>query len=305
MCAPGTDVIDRLTAAARPPLAEWIGQHRALVLTAVKEGGPAAWRALAEEQVEKTGQPSSQTMPLSWALKAFWVKFFESESWWPAAKDWLAEARAKGSTDAKLLKELKNRLAGFPGNGVRFDGVRGGDGDYCYVGFPDGSDECKLQHIIVIRRGAKGWRVPVQYQFTRDEVLQVARDTLGIGMPKGKVGSKPKDKPTSRAVGNPARYVYVIELDPKVLDHEKHSLNPHAEPGSTCVYVGQTGLDPKERFAVHKRRGVYSSFLVADYGRRLFPRYSGPGSTEEEAEREERTVAERLRKEGFYVFGGH
>lgn len=104
---------------------------------------------------------------------------------------------------------------------------------------------------------------------------------------------------------NPARYVYVIELDPHVLAHEKHSLNPHAEPGSTCVYVGQTGLDPKERFAVHKQRGMYASSLVADYGRRLFPKYSGPWSTEEEAEREERTVAERLRKEGFYVFGGH
>lgn len=175
-------MIDRLTAAARPPLAEWIGQHRALVLTAVQEGGPPAWRALAEAQIEKNGQPTPQTMPLSWALRALWAKFIqdESESWAASRRAWRADAQARGTTDAKLLKELKQRLSGYPGNAVRF-----GPGDAeCYIGFPYGSDECKLESNIWIRRGTKGWRVPVQYQFTRDEIIQAARDTLGIGMPK-------------------------------------------------------------------------------------------------------------------------
>lgn len=66
--------------------------------------------------------------------------------------------------------------------------------------------------------------------------------------------------------------VYVVELDPQVLLQEPGFLkeNPHHDRDKACLYVGQTGLDPQERYANHKK-GYKANWLVRRYGRRLRP----------------------------------
>ena len=73
------------------------------------------------------------------------------------------------------------------------------------------------------------------------------------------------------------------------------------------VYVGQTADTPAERFAEHLR-GHRAARVVRSYGLRLRPRLSrnyGPYATREEAEAGEVRLADRLRRRGFCVFGGH
>lgn len=91
------------------------------------------------------------------------------------------------------------------------------------------------------------------------------------------------------------RYVYAIELDAA------------ADPKTRAriLYVGQTGVTPRERFEAHKRGGMHASRIVTHYGRRLLPGTEGPFSSIEEAEAAEKSVAEDFRRRGFRVFGGH
>ena len=101
---------------------------------------------------------------------------------------------------------------------------------------------------------------------------------------------------------NPATlYVYVVELDPEA------ARKVHQEPnGNPCLYVGQTGLDPRQRFAQHQRGGRYGSDVVRRYGRRLLPHLtSGPYLTRDAAEAAEKATARRLANEGWIVTGGH
>jgi hypothetical protein len=93
--------------------------------------------------------------------------------------------------------------------------------------------------------------------------------------------------------------VYVIELDPKAARG--------ARPGTTCVYVGETADTPEERFAEHLR-GHRASRVVKRFGLRLRPdiyRLFPLARTREESRRLEAKVAERLRLQGYVVFGGH
>jgi hypothetical protein len=93
--------------------------------------------------------------------------------------------------------------------------------------------------------------------------------------------------------------VYVIELDPKA--------SPRTPPGATCLYVGETADTPEERFAEHLR-GHKASRVVKRYGVRLRPdiyRLFPLARTREESRRLEARVAERLRLQGYVVFGGH
>ena len=93
--------------------------------------------------------------------------------------------------------------------------------------------------------------------------------------------------------------VYVIELDP--------SACRGARSGATCLYVGETADTPAERFAEH-RRGHRASRVVKRYGVRLRPdiyRLYPLARTREESRRLEAKVADRLRLQGFVVFGGH
>jgi hypothetical protein len=66
-------------------------------------------------------------------------------------------------------------------------------------------------------------------------------------------------------------HVYVVLLAPAVGKIRKvRSENPKRDPKKPCVYVGMTGLTPKERFANHKA-GIKAASVVKRYGLRLLP----------------------------------
>ncbi len=57
----------------------------------------------------------------------------------------------------------------------------------------------------------------------------------------------------SRAEQPPRHHVYVIELDPAVLEHARfRAANPDHDPRKPSLYVGMTGLDPETRFERHR-----------------------------------------------------
>lgn len=76
------------------------------------------------------------------------------------------------------------------------------------------------------------------------------------------------------------------------------------------VYVGVTGLTPKERYARHREGGVTSAPIVRDYGVGLLEslyRDRNPldAVTEEDALTAEAAFAEELKDRGFAVWGEH
>jgi len=81
--------------------------------------------------------------------------------------------------------------------------------------------------------------------------------------------------------------------------------NPKGD-GRAGYYVGMTGLSPEERFENHKR-GIKSASVVRRFGERLVPKlyaHLNP-MPYERAVAMERELAEKLRAEGYQVFGGH
>ena len=119
-----------------------------------------------------------------------------------------------------------------------------------------------------------------------------------------------KDGHNSAQVGKQLschHHVYVVLLDSEVVkDPEVKRENPGRDPAKPCLYVGMTGLDPKERFRNHKE-GIKSSRYVKRYGLRLLPEfydYLNP-MPYEVAVRMEEELAEDLRRQGFTVTGGH
>ena len=65
--------------------------------------------------------------------------------------------------------------------------------------------------------------------------------------------------------------VYVIELDPRVLNLRRfRDANPERDITKPCVYVGMTGLTPELRFAKHKA-GIRANRYARDFGLRLLP----------------------------------
>lgn len=100
-------------------------------------------------------------------------------------------------------------------------------------------------------------------------------------------------------------HVYVIELDRSLvlLDKRFRDANPDATDQSVCLYVGQTGLTPEERFANHRRGHKYCR-LVREHGQRLRPDLYedlNPMTYEASAEMEGR-LATRLRQQGYAVW---
>lgn len=98
--------------------------------------------------------------------------------------------------------------------------------------------------------------------------------------------------------------VYVVGLDPKVLEVKKYrERNPGYVEGKPCVYVGMTGLSPDERFENHRRDHKANRF-VRDFGkylmRRKFKRLNP--MTYEEARETEAELADRLRRKGYAVW---
>jgi len=100
-------------------------------------------------------------------------------------------------------------------------------------------------------------------------------------------------------------HVYVVLLDSRAARILK-AKNPNALAGKPCVYVGMSGLTPRERFANHKA-GIKDSVLVKRYGVRLMPElyaHLNPMPFEAAAQME-MDLAEDLRRAGYIVTGGH
>jgi len=102
-------------------------------------------------------------------------------------------------------------------------------------------------------------------------------------------------------------YVYVVLLDCGVLKLRKiRETNPHRDESKPCVYVGMTGLTPKERFVNHKQ-GLKAARLVKHYGIRLLPELYevfNPMPFAAAAQMEKELAAD-LRAQGYTVAGGH
>src|ERR1017187_8582171 len=101
--------------------------------------------------------------------------------------------------------------------------------------------------------------------------------------------------------------VYVLLLDSAVGRMGKvRAENLNRNPKKPCVYVGMTGLTPKDRFANHKA-GIKAASLVKRYGIRLLPEFYehlNPMPFEAAAQME-KDLAEDLRRAGYTVTGGH
>jgi hypothetical protein len=112
-----------------------------------------------------------------------------------------------------------------------------------------------------------------------------------------------------RAEGQPEHHhnVYVVLLDAAASRLRAiRALNPKRDPKKPCVYVGMTGLNPKERFANHKA-GIKAASVVKRFGLRLLPQlfeHLNPMPFEAAAQME-KDLAEDLRRAGYTVTGGH
>ena len=100
-------------------------------------------------------------------------------------------------------------------------------------------------------------------------------------------------------------YIYVIELDPVVADHQKfRQKNPRYIKGNGCVYVGQTSRKPELRFEQHKE-GYKSNTFANRFGLNLVPEFYekyNPIPTRRDAEELEKYIAEKLKKQGYGVW---
>ncbi len=84
------------------------------------------------------------------------------------------------------------------------------------------------------------------------------------------------------------------------------AVNPDWKPDKPCVYVGSTAHSPEDRFQQH-RDGYKANRFARDYGTRLRQRLANSLqglATRDEAEEEERQLAERLREKGYAVWQG-
>ena len=97
--------------------------------------------------------------------------------------------------------------------------------------------------------------------------------------------------------------VYVIELDPEVLDDRRFAAaNPDYVPGKPCVYVGMTGIRPVDRFLQH-RTGYRANRYARRFGLWLKNRLMKRNPmTRAEAQSWEVELARRLRNRGYAVW---
>ena len=117
-----------------------------------------------------------------------------------------------------------------------------------------------------------------------------------------------KGAPPPRAprAGRHRYHVYVIELDPVVLNSRRFlKANPDRDMLKPCVYVGMTGLSPEVRFEKHKA-GIRANRYVQDHGVRLLPSlYAYANPMPYDAARDmEVELAISLREAGYAVWQG-
>ena len=101
----------------------------------------------------------------------------------------------------------------------------------------------------------------------------------------------------------PAYQVYVVELDRSLCS----KLGCYSRNGKAPVYVGQSAQSPEARFRQHKA-GYKSSRYVRTYGVGLMPKLARECRrlpTRSAALQAEHRLAEKLRRMGYCVFGGH
>ena len=100
-------------------------------------------------------------------------------------------------------------------------------------------------------------------------------------------------------------FVYVIELDKKVLNSRKFRLkNPNMNRRPSCFYVGQSANDPVIRFKQHKK-GYKANRYAKKYGIRLVPeiyKKFNPIKKRKEAEFLEQWIALKLREKGHGIW---
>ncbi len=99
--------------------------------------------------------------------------------------------------------------------------------------------------------------------------------------------------------------IYVVLLHESV--RRKRGLRAGLNPALPAVYVGLTNLSPQRRFENHKGNRKAGRGYVRDYGICLLPdlyeAYNPmPAKLAVEAEK---ALAEKLRREGYMVLGGH
>jgi hypothetical protein len=114
----------------------------------------------------------------------------------------------------------------------------------------------------------------------------------------------PATSASATCKANGTHSVYVVRLSRKVLGKTKFArANPERDPDKPCLYVGLTGLTPRERFANHKS-GYKASRWVRDYGIELLPEiYSDLNPMPyDQAQRMEEALAEELREQGYAVW---
>ena len=101
--------------------------------------------------------------------------------------------------------------------------------------------------------------------------------------------------------------VYVVRLASEAQSAPKVCRdNPGSDRRLGCVYVGMTGLSPKQRLKKHKS-GQKASRYVRKYGKKLIPELTAGlhDLQQNDAMKIERKLAELLRRQGYAVTGGH
>ena len=101
-------------------------------------------------------------------------------------------------------------------------------------------------------------------------------------------------------------YVYVIDLDKSIYQKEKkfREANPQYKEDKPCVYVGQSFVEPKERFQQHKS-GYKSNKYARKYGlclkKNRIP-HKNPHFTRKAVKKREEEVAKILKKRRWAVW---
>lgn len=115
------------------------------------------------------------------------------------------------------------------------------------------------------------------------------------------------------AVVNPperkTRRVYIIALDPAILDAKPGAISrtPSPDPEKPPIYVGETSKDPPVRLKEHQSNPELASKTIYGFALELCSNLgrNPEKMTHLEALREERNLAESLRRRGYIVYGGH
>jgi hypothetical protein len=143
-------------------------------------------------------------------------------------------------------------------------------------------------------------------EFQQNAVFHVKGDVLSVVACEGgsvvEVGSFRERMRMNR--DRPAYRIYVILLDPNVLEDKKfRKANPNHVAGKPCYYVGMTSCTAEERFDQHKS-GRKDCRFVKNYGLHLAKEhFTGILMLSfQDAKEMEASHAENLRRQGYAVW---